>query len=221
MTDRDHLLLTRQVYDQSAADYAAAVGTAVTPEFETPLDRSVLSAFALQVNESGGGRVADIGCGVGRATSYLADQDLDIVGVDLSPGMVAVARAAHSSLQFEVGSITALPFEAESVAGAVLWYSIVHTPPAGLPDVWRELARVLATPGNVLIAFQAGQNDEVVQADAHGTGATLRHYRHSLDDVATSLNEAGFEARARWWREPELVHETTPQAGLFARLATN
>ena len=74
---------------------APPVGTTVTPEFETPLDRSMLSAFALQVNESGGGRVADIGCGVGRATSYLADQDLDIMGVDLSPGMVAVARAAR------------------------------------------------------------------------------------------------------------------------------
>jgi len=221
VTYHDNLSSTKHVYDHSAEDYAAAVGTTVTPDFETPLDRAMLSAFALQVNESGGGRVADIGCGVGRATSYLADQGLDILGVDVSPQMVAVALAAHPDLEFEVGSLMALPFEAESLAGAVLWYSIIHTPPPDLPGVWRELARVLAVPGNVLLAFQAGGNDEVVQADAHGTGVTLRHYRHLLEDVATSLNESGFEVQARWWREPELEHETTPQAGLLARLATN
>lgn len=221
MADSDRLTSTKHVYDQSAEDYASAVGTAVTPDFETPLDRAVLSGFALQVIESGGGRVADIGCGVGRATAYLTDQKLNISGVDLSEGMVAVARTAHPNLRFETGSLTALPFDPQSLAGAVLWYSIIHTPLIDLPQVWRELARVLAAPGNVLIAFLAGQNEELVQTDAHGTDATLRHYRHSVDDVATSLSESGFDVRARWWREAELDHETTPQAGIFARLAGN
>lgn len=109
MTDPDHLASTQHVYDQSAADYAAAVGTTVSAHFETPLDRAMLNGFALLVNESGGGRVTDVGCGVGRATSYLAGQGLDIVGVDLSPGMVAVARSAHPALIFETGSLTAPP----------------------------------------------------------------------------------------------------------------
>jgi ubiquinone/menaquinone biosynthesis C-methylase UbiE len=221
MAEPDHLASIRHVYDRTAADYAAAVGTAISAEFETPLDRAMLSGFALQMHESGGGRVVDVGCGVGRVTAYLADRNVDVSGVDLAPGMVAVARTAHPTLHFETGSLTDLPFDTRSLAGAVLWYSIIHTSRTELPDVWEELARVLAAPGNVLIAFQAGQNDELVRSDAHGTGATLRHYRHHLDDVATSLGDAGFDVTARWWREPELDHETTPQAGLLAHLAAS
>ncbi len=219
MTDPDHLASTRHVYDKSAADYAEAVGTTVSPAFETPIDRGVLGAFVRQVEESGGGPVADVGCGVGRVTAYLADRNLDIRGVDLSPGMVEVARSAHPDLRFEVGSLTALPFDRESLSGAVLWYSIIHTALPDLPQVWHELRRVLASPGHLLVAFQAGGNDKEVQPNAHGTGSTLRHYRHMLEDVAASLGEAGFDVRARWWREAELAHETTPQAGIFARLA--
>lgn len=51
-----------------------------------------------------------------------------------------------------------------SVSAAVLWYSIIHTPPTLLSEVWIELARVLRPNAPVLLAFQAGDN-EVVRRD--------------------------------------------------------
>ncbi|MEJ3653396.1 methyltransferase domain-containing protein [Actinomycetes bacterium KLBMP 9759] len=39
-----------------------------------------------------GGRVLDVGCGAGRHASALMDRGLDVVGIDSSPGAVAVSR---------------------------------------------------------------------------------------------------------------------------------
>jgi len=49
MCEPDHLASTRAVYDHSAAQYVAGVGTAVSAKFEAPLDRAVLDAFAESV----------------------------------------------------------------------------------------------------------------------------------------------------------------------------
>ena len=39
------------------------------------------------------GRVLDIGCGAGRVALYLQQQGLDVVGIDLSPGAIQVAKS--------------------------------------------------------------------------------------------------------------------------------
>jgi SAM-dependent methyltransferase len=210
----DHVASTRAVYDFSATEYASAVGTTVTAAFERPLDRAVLDTFADDCAAIDHGRVLDIGCGVGRVTSYLHSRGLNVSGIDLSPEMIAVARRAHPHLRFDVATMTALPSEDGSLAATVLWYSIIHTPPVMFPDVWAELARVLAPDGRVLIGFQAGENDKVQRDNAYGSSTTMTWYRHRIEDVVRGVERAGFAVQTRIWRAAELAHETTPQAFL-------
>ena len=101
----------------------------------------------------------DIGCGVGRVTSYLHERGPGVRGIDLSPEMIATARSAHPHLASDVAPMTELPVDYGSLASAVLWYSIIHTPPALLPDVGNELACALAPNGRMLMGFQAGNNE--------------------------------------------------------------
>jgi ubiquinone/menaquinone biosynthesis C-methylase UbiE len=61
--------------------------------------------------------VLDVGCGPGRTTGLLAARELQVVGIDLSPGMIEVARRDHPELDFRVGSMTALDVPDDSVAG--------------------------------------------------------------------------------------------------------
>ena len=217
MTEPQHITSTRAVYDFSADHYANTVGTTVTTSFERPIDRAILNAFAEDCIALEAATVLDVGCGVGRVTSYLHGQGVEARGIDVSPEMVARARSAHPHLSFDVAAMNELPFGDESVAAAVYWYSIIHTPPAALPCVWVELARVLAPRAQVLIGFQAGANEEVERENAYGSSTTLTWYRHNSDDVAQSVEHAGFEVQARIWRRAELAHETTPQSFLVFR----
>ena len=210
----DHVASTRAVYDFSAATYASAVGTTVTAAFERPIDRAVLNTFADDCAAVDHGHVLDIGCGVGRVTSYLHTRELSVSGIDLSAEMITMARLANPHLIFDVATMTALPRDDGSLAAAVLWYSIIHTPPAALPDVWAELARVLAVDGHVLLAFQVGQNDEIRRDNAYGSSISLMWYRHRIEDVVRGVELARFVVQTRIWRRAELAHETTPQAFL-------
>jgi ubiquinone/menaquinone biosynthesis C-methylase UbiE len=216
MTDPDHVSRARTVYDATADRYAQLVGTDLTAAFEGPVDWAFLAAFVEYVGVTAG-RVADVGCGPGRVTAFLAAQGLDVVGVDVSPAMLRIARDAHPGIRFEDGRLTALSFRDGSLRGLVCWYSIIHTPSEHLDVVFAELRRVLSGDGHLLLAFQAGDGEGLNRVDAYGTGVSLTSYRHLPDQVARSLVAAGLEVHARAVRAPELEYESTPQAFILAR----
>lgn len=209
--------MTRDAYDTVAGDYARLVGTDLTDTTEGPVDRALLAAFAELVKGSGLSRVCDAGCGPGRAAAHLAAFGLSVVGVDLSPGMIEVARQTHPTLRFEVGTITALGHPDRAFGGVVAWYSIIHTPPEDLPGVFAECRRVLAPGGYVLLAFQMGEGERVHRTEAYGNAVPLDNYRHSLDIVAAMLEKAGLTVHARASREPIQGVEKTRQGFAIAR----
>jgi SAM-dependent methyltransferase len=169
------------------------------------------------------GPVADVGCGPGRVTAHLHGLGLSVFGVDLSPQMVTVARQAHPSLRFDVGSMLALHLPDGALGGIVAWYSTIHVPQERLPAVFAEFHRVLAPGGHLLLAFQVG--DEVShRTEAAGHAISLDFHRRHPDRVAELLSQAGLVVRARLLREPDDYGdfpEKTQQAFLLARKPTD
>lgn len=199
MTEAPHLQATRAAYDTVAADYERLLRHELDAK---PLDRAMLAAFSELVRAPGAGPVADLGCGPGRVTAHLRSLGVDVFGIDLSPGMVAVARRTHPGLRFEVGSMTGLDLADGSLGGVVAWYSTVHTPPELLPAVFAECRRVLAPGGRLLLAFKAG--DRHVRRDrAYGHQVSLDIHWVPPGHVAGLLGGAGLVVDARMVREPD------------------
>lgn len=213
----DHVDSPRAVYDASSARYVEFVGTELSGATEDAVDLAMLVAFVELVAQCKPCKVADLGCGPGRVAAFLARQQVEVVGIDVSKRLIATARKAHPHVRFEEGRLDDLPFVDRSLAGAVCWYSIIYTPPDLLAQVFMEIARVLASGGLVLLAFQAGTGDAVVKTDAQGTGLSLTSYRHDVDEVARRLQTADFDLHATAVRSPVLDHEATPQALVIAR----
>jgi ubiquinone/menaquinone biosynthesis C-methylase UbiE len=212
MTEPDFLSDTRATYDTMAVDYHQRFGHELAAK---PLDRAMLAAFAELVR----GPVADIGCGTGRIAAHLTGLGLSVRGIDLSPQMIASARANFPELRFEVGSMLDLDLPDATLGGVLAWYSTIHVPGEELPRAFAEFYRVLAPGGYVLLGFQVGA--ETLHHDtARGRPISLDVHHRQPDDVAAILAEAGLLTRAKLRRERDEdgeFPERTPQGFVLAR----
>ena len=213
MTSPDHRRQTRAGYDVVAEDYATLI-----PDLsaETSLDVEMIDDVAGRCLEAPMSPVADVGCGTGRVSAHLAARGVDVFGVDLSPGMIDVARRTHPQLRFEVGAMEDLPIQDAALGGLLAWYSLIHTAPDRLPAVVSEFARVLMPGAWLLTAFQTGDGQRVERSTAYGHTVTMTNYRHTAQQVISMLDTGGFDLHTQLHRSPEGV-ETTHQAVLLAR----
>ena len=82
-----HTIALQSSYDRVAAEYAERFFHELDYK---PFDRALLDYLTSQVH--GLGPVADIGCGPGQIARYLADRGIPVLGIDLAPEMVTLAR---------------------------------------------------------------------------------------------------------------------------------
>ncbi|MFE7521891.1 class I SAM-dependent methyltransferase [Streptomyces halstedii] len=200
MTSPAHLTAVRESYDTLAADYFAQVPPVSGMD---PLNRGMPGVFAELVRADGSGPVADLGCGPGRTTAHLAGLGLSAFGVDLSPKMVEVARRNHPGLHFTEGSMACLDIASGTLGGIMAWYSVHHTPPGQLPDLFGEFHRVLAPGGRVLIGDWTGTGEEVVPGPVFGHPVSYRNYFLPLSRLVELLTEAGLDVTAHLEQEPD------------------
>ncbi len=100
-------------------------------------------------------RILDLGCGTGNLTKYLCSPGSasDCYGIDISPDMLAIAKAKLSGAHFVVGIAERLPFERQSF-DAVAGFSVLHHLP-DLTHTFTEICRVLKPGGSFLFGEPA------------------------------------------------------------------
>ena len=180
---------TRASYDAVADSYADLTRDLLD---DTPEERAVLALFADMVGAQGGGIVADVGCGAGRITAHLRHLGVDAFGIDLSPGMIEVARRDHPGVRFEVGSMTDLALADASMTGLVAWYSLIHVPDDEIRAVLAHFRRVLCPGGPLLLSFHVGDESHLKTQGYGGHPMKVYVHRRQHDQMIAWLNDAGF-----------------------------
>lgn len=203
---------TRKLYDRVAEAYARVLPDVSS---EAAIDLSLIREFVGRLRDNP--TVLDIGCGTGRMIPFLRslDDTLTPIGIDLSPGMLAQARAAHPDTTFLHGRLDSVPLGGKEADGILAWYSLIHTAPADVPKALAEFHRLLRGGGILLIGFQAGAGERRVEG-AYGHDVQLHAFLHEVADVATQLTTAGFDVELRVERSPR-AHERHAQGFLLAR----
>ncbi|MFC4148151.1 class I SAM-dependent methyltransferase [Micromonospora mangrovi] len=204
---------TRRSYDTVAEEYRSRLADELAGK---PLDRALLAAL---VEEAGAGAtVADLGCGPGHVTAWLAGRGVRAVGIDLSPGMVAVARRSCPQAEFREGDLLRLPATAGEFDAAVALYSLIHLSPGELPAAGVELRRVLRPGAPLLVAVHLG--GEVRHLDEWwGHPVDVDFHFFAAETVVAALAGAGFAVEARLERVSYPQEVETRRLYLLARNA--
>jgi SAM-dependent methyltransferase len=184
-----------QGYNLIARPYAERYGRELDYK---PFDRDLLRRFARGVPAP---EICDLGCGSGHIAAHLQALGLKAMGIDLSSGMVDVARRSYPEVRYEVGDMLDLDLGENSLGGIVALYSIIHLRREDLARAFRGMARVLKPKGLLLVAFHRGQG-ELHEDEELGLPVSFDCTLFEPDEVAGAMAEAGLEVVETAVRRP-------------------
>lgn len=159
--------------------------------FDETIADSIVKASGVKPDST----VVDVGCGTGfltRCFAELAQNTGKIVGVDLSPSMLQVARdnlakrGLPQSVEFRVGDAEDLPVE-DGFADAVVGNMILHHCPRPKQAI-SEMARVLKQGGRLAVADLEKHNERWLRKEMAD-----RWLGFKLAKVKEWLEQAGLE----------------------------
>jgi ubiquinone/menaquinone biosynthesis C-methylase UbiE len=172
-----------------AEGYAAWSGAYDEPndliDVEQPVIRRIL-------DELPAGAALDAACGTGRHAAYLSSLGHAVVGVDICPQMLEVARAKVGGADFRKGELHQLPVAGQSVDLVVCALALTHVPDLG--PVLAEFARVLR-PGGHLVISDSRMKYRIVQALPGGGYGYLPHYNRFTSEYLVAALPLGFQVR--------------------------
>lgn len=168
----DHKRQTIETYDRSAralADKFSALGPRTSDIEETLL-------FVRKTNP----RVLEIGCGNGRDAKIIRTRTTEYTGIDISEGLIELARVNAPDMKFELGDIETctLPQNLDVVFAFAL---LIHTPRELLQPAFEKIFDAL-TPGGVfrLSMKQAEAYQEITKEDEFGVRT---YYLYSQQEI--------------------------------------
>lgn len=148
---------TLAAYDSHAAEYAADWLGQDAPE----------DMYALLREHFRPGPTADIGCGAGRDTAWLAANGFDVRGFDASIGLLAQARIAHPALRFDQAALPELAGVPRGAFQNVLCETVImHLPPAQVGPSARSLLALLRPGGTLYLSWRV--TDDADKRDPAG-----------------------------------------------------
>ena len=101
----------------------------------------------------------DLGCGMGRDTHWLNENEYPALGLDAAEGMLGEARKLYPHLMFEKVVLPDLNKESGSFENIFCCAVLMHVPRAQLISTALAILNTLTTRGRLILSFRSG-NDE-------------------------------------------------------------
>lgn len=137
-----------------------------------------------------GNKILDIGCGPGRDARYLAEKNLEVVGIDLTTNLIKIASKNAPRAKFIIMDMRRLNFPERYFDGVWVWASFLHIPRKESKKTLIKFNRVLKERGILAISVKKGKGEGFIKKDE----ADNRFYSfYEEKEFIELLESCGFE----------------------------
>lgn len=126
-----------------------------------------------------GGKVLDIGCGIGRASTSIVPLGFDYLGVDLSPVAIEAAKEACPDAHFLSGDFLSLEFEEPFDVVMCAWVLVHFVDDEAWGGAVRRISECLGGKG-LFILVDVMADGEEIHAKPHYKNRTIHKYKDEL-----------------------------------------
>ena len=213
-----HFENVKDQYDKFAVEYHKKLLDPTTSFWNTYIERPAMASLLKDVVVNK--KVLDMGCGSGLFTRMLKDWGANVVGEDLSDGLLQIARTENPDINFTQANANNMPYTKGSFD--IVTSSLVVHYFEDLKSVFLEVNRVLKPSGKFVFSmhhpFESAlrtiidkDGNKTFMLDKYHTnkkkqfemsGMKIGFYPHTVADIINSLIESGFVINK--------VVETTP-----------
>ena len=175
----------RKTYDKIADDYA----------YRNYSNNWINAAeFEIFKKNIAGKKVIDIGCGVGRDAGMFLESGFDYTGVDLSEGMLKVARQRQPKANFKQMDYYRLNFPGKTFAGFWASASLLHVPKKDIDKVLSAIKKITndKAVGFISLKEMKTLSQGVIKENKYG-GARRYFAFYAKKEFDEILRRNGFE----------------------------
>lgn len=135
--------------------------------------------------------VADLGCGPAQEGGLFAAAGYQVIGVDRSAGMLAIAAASLPGRVLQ-GDLRCLPLASASLDGIWCCAALLHVPAEDTAAALAELRRVLLDHGQLALVTAAGEGT-ALEPVSYAPGEQRWFFYRQPDRLRRQLRTAGFQ----------------------------
>lgn len=137
--------------------------------------------------------ILEIGCGPGNITKYLLSKrpDFDILGIDIAPNMIDLAKKNNPTATFAVMDSRQINSLDQKYDGIIGGFCLPYLSPTECSELLSNAYDLLNENGLIYLSFVEGNPDKS-DFKVGGSGRVYFHY-HRPDDLTAQLMKAKFE----------------------------
>lgn len=141
-----------------------------------------------------GAKILDIGCGPGNIASYLlsARPDFDLVGIDVAPAMIELAKKNNPAARFVQMDIRQIDKIEAKFDGIICGFCLPYLSGADSQKLIADCYRLLNEEGLIYMSFVEGDPNKSGFKTASSGDRTFFYY-YSLDGLKQQLSKNNFD----------------------------
>lgn len=148
-------------------------------------------------------KILEAGCGSGRDSGYFCSKGYDVIGIDLSSKLLAIAKKAVPKATFALMDLRNIKFPDESFDGIWSCASLLHLKRKEMIRVLKKFYSLLKSNGLLFVLMKEGlgEKEDVSDTSPHN----LRFFTYVTQRELTKLLEtAGFTVEKMYtWNQKD------------------